>query len=76
MLSDQGIILGHHISSKGIEVDPAKVNIIVNLPSPQKKDVRNFLGHARYHQRFNKDFNKIPSPMFTLLTKHAEFQWT
>ena len=34
MLSDQGIILDRHISRKGIEVDPTKVNIIANLPSP------------------------------------------
>ena len=37
MLCDQGIVLGHHISNKGIEVDPAKVNVIVNLPRTQKK---------------------------------------
>ena len=35
-LGDQGIALGHHISNKGIEVDLAKVNVIVNLPIPQK----------------------------------------
>ncbi|RVW78603.1 Retrovirus-related Pol polyprotein from transposon 297 [Vitis vinifera] len=30
----QGIVLGHIISEKGIEVDKAKVEIIVKLPSP------------------------------------------
>ncbi|RVW77738.1 Retrovirus-related Pol polyprotein from transposon 17.6 [Vitis vinifera] len=30
----QGIILGHIISSQGIEVDKAKVELIVKLPSP------------------------------------------
>jgi hypothetical protein len=30
----QGIVLGHVISSKGIEVDKAKVNLISNLPPP------------------------------------------
>ena len=34
MLCDQCIVLGHHISNKGIQVDPAKVNVIVNLPRP------------------------------------------
>ena len=34
MLCDQAIVLGHHISNKGIEVDPAKVSVIVNLPKP------------------------------------------
>ncbi|RVW12157.1 Retrovirus-related Pol polyprotein from transposon 297 [Vitis vinifera] len=31
----QGIVLGHIISEKGIEVDKAKVELIVKLPSPQ-----------------------------------------
>ena len=30
----QGIVLGHIISKKGIEVDKAKVQLIVKLPSP------------------------------------------
>jgi hypothetical protein len=36
MFSEQGIVLGYHISSKGIEFDPLKVKIILDLPSPQK----------------------------------------
>ncbi|KAH9659498.1 hypothetical protein KPL70_023866 [Citrus sinensis] len=31
----QGIVLGHIISSKGIKVDKAKVDLIFNLPSPK-----------------------------------------
>ncbi|RVW80105.1 Uncharacterized protein K02A2.6 [Vitis vinifera] len=43
----QGIVLGHIISEKGIEVDKAKVELIVKLPSQQLvKGVRQFLGHA------------------------------
>ncbi|RVW62959.1 Retrovirus-related Pol polyprotein from transposon 297 [Vitis vinifera] len=42
-----GIFLGHIISKKGIEVDKAKVELIVKLPSPTTvKGVRQFLGHA------------------------------
>ncbi|RVW66629.1 Retrovirus-related Pol polyprotein from transposon 297 [Vitis vinifera] len=42
-----GIVLGHIISEKGIEVDKAKVELIVKLPSPTTvKGVRQFLGHA------------------------------
>ncbi|RVW92488.1 Retrovirus-related Pol polyprotein from transposon 17.6 [Vitis vinifera] len=43
----QGIVLGHIISERGIEVDKAKVELIVKLPSPTTvKGVRQFLGHA------------------------------
>nr|KYP31253.1 Retrovirus-related Pol polyprotein from transposon 17.6 [Cajanus cajan] len=31
---EQGIVLGHIISSWGIEVDPAKISIIAQLPYP------------------------------------------
>lgn len=37
MLCDQGILLGHRISNKGIEFEPAKVSVIVNLPKPHKQ---------------------------------------
>ena len=76
MLMEEGIVLGHHISSKGIELDPIKIIIIFGLPSPQKqKDVRSLLGDAGYYRKFVKDFSKIASPMFDFLTKYANFKW-
>jgi len=39
-----GIVLGHIISNKGIEVYVAKVEVIEKLPPPScKKSVRSFL---------------------------------
>ncbi|RVW61762.1 Retrovirus-related Pol polyprotein from transposon opus [Vitis vinifera] len=60
----QGIVLGHIISSQGIEVDKAKVELIVKLPSPTTvKGVRQFLGHAGFYRRFIKDFSKLARPL-------------
>ncbi|GJT56302.1 reverse transcriptase domain-containing protein [Tanacetum coccineum] len=44
---NEGIVLGHKISKKGIEVDKAKVDVIAKLPHPTiVKGVRSFLDHA------------------------------
>ncbi|RVW86160.1 Retrovirus-related Pol polyprotein from transposon 17.6 [Vitis vinifera] len=68
----QGIVLGHIISEKGIEVDKAKVELIVKLPSPTTiKGVRQFLGHAGFYRRFIKDFSKLSKPLCELLAKDA-----
>jgi hypothetical protein len=76
MLRTEGVVLGHHISPTGIQVDPAKIKVIRDLPVPTtQKDVRNFLGHAGYYRRFIENFTKIASPLFSLLTKATEFSW-
>ena len=77
MLLTEGIVLEHHISSKAIKVDPAKIEVIFGLPSPKtQKEVRSFLGHAGYYHRFIENFTKIVAPMFKLLMKDVEFQRT
>ncbi|RVW69701.1 hypothetical protein CK203_062065 [Vitis vinifera] len=61
------------ISEKGIEVDKAKVELIVKLPSPTTvKGVRQFLGHAGFYRRFIKDFSKLSKPLCELLAKDAK----
>ncbi|RVW67665.1 Transposon Ty3-I Gag-Pol polyprotein [Vitis vinifera] len=72
----QGIVLGHIISKNGIEVDKAKVELIVKLPPPTNvKGIRQFLGHAGFYRRFIKDFSKISKPLCELLVKDAKFVW-
>ncbi|CAL2266739.1 unnamed protein product [Prunus armeniaca] len=70
----QGIVLGHLISNRGIEVDKAKIDVIAKLPPPTAvKSVRSFLGHAGFYRRFIKDFSKISRPLCNLLAKDAPF---
>ncbi|GJZ50820.1 reverse transcriptase domain-containing protein [Tanacetum coccineum] len=70
----EGIVLGHKISKKGIEVDKAKIDVISKLPHPTTvKGFRSFLGHAGFYRRFIKDFSKISRPMTHLLEKNTPF---
>ena len=72
-----GIVLGHVISEKGIEVDKAKIEVMKSLPPPRTvKDVRSFLGHAGFYRRFIKDFSRISRPLCTLLQKEVEFEFS
>ena len=53
----EGIVLGHQVSGKGLQVDRAKIETIEKLPPPiSVKGVCSFLGHAGLYRRFIKDF--------------------
>ena len=76
MVND-GIVLGHKVSAAGIEVDRAKIEVMTSLPPPKTvKDVRSFLGHARFYRRFILDFSKIARPLNNLLCKDIKFDFT
>jgi hypothetical protein len=54
----EGIVLGHKISEKGIEVDKAKIEVIEQLPPPTNvKEIHSFLGHAGFYRRFIQNFS-------------------
>lgn len=72
---EQGIVLGHVVSSRGIEVDKAKIDIIQSLPYPTNvRELRSFLGHAGFYRRFIKGFSKVASPLCKLLQKDMKFE--
>ena len=54
----EGIVLGHKVSARGIEVDKAKIEVIEQLPPPTNvKGIRSFLGHAGFYRRFIRLFS-------------------
>ena len=72
----EGIVLGHWISKKGIEVDKAKIKTIEKLSLPSSvKGIRSFLGHANFYRRFLKDFSEISKSLSSLLMQWVPFNF-
>nr|GFB13887.1 reverse transcriptase domain-containing protein [Tanacetum cinerariifolium]GFB13916.1 reverse transcriptase domain-containing protein [Tanacetum cinerariifolium] len=70
----EGIVISHKISKNRIEVDKAKVDVIVKLPHPTTvKGIRSFLGHVDFYRRIIQDFSKIARLMTRLLEKDTPF---
>ena len=64
----EGIVLGHLVSNKGLEVDKAKVEVIQDLALPRSiRELRSFLGHVCFYRRFIQDFAKVSKPLTSLL---------
>ncbi|GKG11571.1 putative reverse transcriptase domain-containing protein, partial [Tanacetum coccineum] len=62
--------LGHVIDSRGIYVDPAKIESIKDWASPKTPtEIRQFLGLAGYYRRFIEGFLKIAKSMMKLTQK-------
>ena len=72
----EGIILGHQISERGIEVDKAKVETIEKLLPPSSvKRIRSFLHQVGFYMIFIKDFSKIAKLLSNLLVQGAPFEF-
>ncbi|GJZ79665.1 reverse transcriptase domain-containing protein [Tanacetum coccineum] len=72
----EGIVLGHKVSSAGLEVDKAKIDVILKLSPPTNiKSIRSFLGHVGFYRRFIKYFSKIARPLTKLLEKDTPFEF-
>ena len=70
----EDIVLGHLVSSKGLEVDKAKVEVIEDLALPTSiRELRSFLGHVGFYRRFIQDFAKVSKPLTSLLCKEKDF---
>ena len=71
---NEGILLGHKISERGIEVDKVKVDAIEKMPCPKDiKGILSFIGHVGFYKIFIKDFSKISRPLMNLLQKDIPF---
>ncbi|GJS09230.1 putative reverse transcriptase domain-containing protein [Tanacetum coccineum] len=66
--------LGHVIDSRGIYVDPSKIEAVKDWASPiTPTEICQFLGLAGYYRRFIEDFSKIAKPLTELTQKNKKF---
>jgi hypothetical protein len=68
--------LAHVINSKGIQVNPGKVEAVLKWEAPRLPiEVRRFLGLSGYYRRFIQDLSKIATPLTALTQNNAKFKW-
>ncbi|KAL0546241.1 hypothetical protein IC582_016147 [Cucumis melo] len=72
----EGIVLGHKISHTGLEVGPAKIDVVSKLPPPSDlKPLRSFYGHDGFYCRFIKGFSQLTKPLCNLLGANQPYNF-
>ena len=66
---DQVTFLGHVMSKDGIQVDPRKIEAVIEWLRPTTVTEVKFLGLTSYYKRIVKDFSKIAAPLTRLTQK-------
>jgi hypothetical protein len=71
-----GKLLGYMVSSRGIDVNPKKVEAIENLQPPRtKKEIQKLVGMMTTLSRFISKLGECGMPFYRLLRKANGFQW-
>ena len=69
--------LGHIMSAQGIQVEPTKVNAMLQLKAPiNVSEVRTVMGMFNYYRTFFPKFSDTAYPITQLLKKSVKFIWT
>ena len=69
-------LLGHVISGKTIECDPAKIEAIIKREPPRNvKELQIFLGCSGYYRNLIQNYAKHAKPLYDLVKKDNKFIW-
>ena len=73
---ESGRLLGFIVSSRGIQVDPLKVEAIVNLPPPcSLRQLQSLQGKSNFLRRFIVNYSNITKGFMHLLKQDTPFVW-
>ena len=68
--------MGHIVSGEGVAVDPAKIEVVQQWPTPvNKQQLRSFLGLCSYYRRYVRNFGDIAKPLTRLTEEGRAFSW-
>jgi hypothetical protein len=68
--------LGFIITRRGIRADPARVETVVQWPTPTNiKELQSFLGFANFYRRFIKHYAVETAPLTDILKGKQAFYW-
>jgi len=69
--------MGHKLTDKGVEPDPAKVATITEMPAPtDKSGVQRFLGMCQYLGKFCHNLSETVLPLRDLTREDSAFLWS
>ena len=69
--------LGNIISDKGMQIDPEKDDVIINMPQPESTtDLQRFLDMVNYLRQFIPNLSEITTPLRSLLKKNTKWLWS
>ena len=73
---EEGKILGHIISEKGIRIDLDRMVAIQKIGMPRnKKEIESFLGKVNFLRRFITKFVEVVKYINNMLKKDSSFKW-
>nr|KYP50655.1 Retrovirus-related Pol polyprotein from transposon 17.6 [Cajanus cajan] len=72
-----GKFLGYMLSTRGIEANPDKCQVVIGMRSPSNiKEVQRLAGRLTSLSRFLPCLAEIAKPIISLLKKAAKFSWS
>ena len=76
MKKKEVLFLGHKITSRGLEVDPSKVEAIVKLEAPQNiTEIQRLGGMVNYLAKFLPQLSEVMEPIRKLTIKDVPWIW-